>query len=289
MFDPTTKRSVDSSGSKLFTKVALTQPPIFIDADIAAEIARRLTPATRHLGLEKVLVRLNRLDRETMTFERILHVPGVPGGLSHDYVFWLHAGSDGRLWVSTIGGGLNVRDPETGRFSVYRHDPDDPNANALLRDVAEMRARMERDRPPTGPWDLKNIRGGLVDIEFIVQYLQLRHGPEFAENHQTFFAANTTDALNNLNHAGILDTETAETLIDAMRLWRNVQGVVRLSVGEAFGDKNLPDGCQMFVADVCGFQSFDELCVAIANSANRCHEIFRRLIEEPAAKLPPAD
>ncbi|MCP4908573.1 MAG: ATP-grasp domain-containing protein [bacterium] len=39
-------------------------PAIFLETDVASEIARRLAPATRHLGLEKVLVRLNRLDRE---------------------------------------------------------------------------------------------------------------------------------------------------------------------------------------------------------------------------------
>ena len=39
-------------------------PPIFIDPEVANDIARRLAPATRHLGLEKVLVRMNRLDRE---------------------------------------------------------------------------------------------------------------------------------------------------------------------------------------------------------------------------------
>ncbi|MCA9505336.1 MAG: hypothetical protein KC616_19750, partial [Myxococcales bacterium] len=39
-------------------------PPIFIEPEVAGDIARRLAPATRHLGLEKVLVRLNRLDRQ---------------------------------------------------------------------------------------------------------------------------------------------------------------------------------------------------------------------------------
>ncbi len=39
-------------------------PPVFVEENVAAEVARRLSPATRHLGLEKVLVRLNRLDRE---------------------------------------------------------------------------------------------------------------------------------------------------------------------------------------------------------------------------------
>ncbi len=39
-------------------------PAIFVDPEVASDIARRLAPATRHLGLEKVLVKLNRLDRE---------------------------------------------------------------------------------------------------------------------------------------------------------------------------------------------------------------------------------
>lgn len=39
-------------------------PAIFVEPDVASKIASRLAPATRHLGLEKVLVRLNLLDRK---------------------------------------------------------------------------------------------------------------------------------------------------------------------------------------------------------------------------------
>jgi acetyl/propionyl-CoA carboxylase alpha subunit/acetyl-CoA carboxylase carboxyltransferase component len=39
-------------------------PSIYLDLDVVEEIARRLAPATRHLGIEKVLVRLNLLDRD---------------------------------------------------------------------------------------------------------------------------------------------------------------------------------------------------------------------------------
>lgn len=49
--------------------------PIFIEPEIANDVARRLAPATRHLGLEKVLVRLNRLDRDRPD------APPVPGEL----------------------------------------------------------------------------------------------------------------------------------------------------------------------------------------------------------------
>ncbi|HKX78944.1 MAG TPA: bifunctional [glutamine synthetase] adenylyltransferase/[glutamine synthetase]-adenylyl-L-tyrosine phosphorylase [Novosphingobium sp.] len=46
----------------------------------------------------------------------------------------------------------------------------------LRRDVLEMRAEMARHKPPKGPLDVKLMRGGLVDLEFIVHHQQLRHG-----------------------------------------------------------------------------------------------------------------
>jgi acetyl/propionyl-CoA carboxylase alpha subunit/acetyl-CoA carboxylase carboxyltransferase component len=39
-------------------------PAIFLDGELVERLARRLAPATRHLGLEKVVVRLNVMDRE---------------------------------------------------------------------------------------------------------------------------------------------------------------------------------------------------------------------------------
>jgi acetyl-CoA carboxylase carboxyltransferase component len=51
-----------------WNRIALyVAPAIFLDADIAWTLARRLAPATRNLGLEKVVVRLEVLDREAPT------------------------------------------------------------------------------------------------------------------------------------------------------------------------------------------------------------------------------
>jgi len=44
----------------------------------------------------------------------------------------------------------------------------------LRADVLEMRATMARHKPAKGPLDVKLARGGLVDLEFITHYLQLR-------------------------------------------------------------------------------------------------------------------
>jgi len=44
----------------------------------------------------------------------------------------------------------------------------------LKADVLEMRARMAEHKQPSGPLDVKLLRGGLVDLEFLVHFLQLR-------------------------------------------------------------------------------------------------------------------
>jgi [glutamine synthetase] adenylyltransferase / [glutamine synthetase]-adenylyl-L-tyrosine phosphorylase len=50
-----------------------------------------------------------------------------------------------------------------------------PRDPATLRgDVLRMRAEMAAHKPPRGPLDAKLQRGGLVDLEFLVHYLQLR-------------------------------------------------------------------------------------------------------------------
>jgi glutamate-ammonia-ligase adenylyltransferase len=52
--------------------------------------------------------------------------------------------------------------------------PRDPAA--LRADVLAMRAEMALHKPPAGPLDVKLLRGGLVDAEFIIHFLQLRDG-----------------------------------------------------------------------------------------------------------------
>ena len=58
-----------------------------------------------------------------------------------------------------------------GEVLVRPRDPD-----ALKADVLEMRARMAEHKPAKGPLDAKLLRGGLVDLEFIVHFLQLKTG-----------------------------------------------------------------------------------------------------------------
>ena len=110
------------------------------------------------------------------------------------------------------------------------------NPKTVLTDAATMRARLARDLPPEGPWDAKLRPGGLVEVEFIAQALQLVHAPRQPD----VLATTTRDALAALARAGALTAAEAEHLIAADLLWRTVTGLLRLTVGRWHGD-TLPE------------------------------------------------
>ncbi len=75
---------------------------------------------------------LNRLDRASGRFIHYRHDPADPSSLSLDAVGAIHEDRAGVLWigtgdaeVKTLGGGLDRLDRATGRFTHYRHDPED--------------------------------------------------------------------------------------------------------------------------------------------------------------------
>lgn len=102
-------------------------------------------------------------------------------------------------------------------------------ADRIRADAAAMRARMLRDLPPQGAWDVKLRAGGQVEVEFIAQVLQLihaRHDPDVC-------SATTRVALERLGVRGHLPAADAALLIRADRVWRTVQGMLRITIGRA--------------------------------------------------------
>ncbi len=94
-------------------------------------------------------------------------------------------------------------------------------------DAAAMRRRLARDLPAAGPWDVKHRAGGLMEVEFVAQVLQLGH----AAAHPRACSPVTVEALRRLRAAGLLAPADAGLLIRADRAWRTVQGLLRITVG----------------------------------------------------------
>jgi glutamate-ammonia-ligase adenylyltransferase len=114
---------------------------------------------------------------------------------------------------------------EAVREQVLRKDRD-PQAEELKAEVLKMRARMHEAYPNPGPlFDLKQDAGGMIDIEFMVQYLVLRHACRYR---QLTANAGNIALLRMCGELGLIDPALAEAVGDAYRAMRKLQHQVRL-------------------------------------------------------------
>jgi len=157
-----------------------------------------------------------------------------------------------------------------------QQEPDRIRANA-----ASMRERMGRDLRPHGPWDVKLRPGGLIDIEFIAQTLQLIRvqDPGFQGSQTTHIA------LRRLRDAGMIAKADAKLLIDAERLWRTIQGMLRMTVGRIEGAA-LPEASSMpllLAAAKAGVSAVDadDLLHKSDHIAQQVRTLFERYVGEP--------
>jgi glutamate-ammonia-ligase adenylyltransferase len=107
--------------------------------------------------------------------------------------------------------------------------------DVLAADVIEMRRAIALEKGDAKRWDLKFAAGGLVDIEFIAQYLQLLHAAERPDILDT----STARSLDKAWHLGVLATEDAEVLRSAVRLYHDLTQLLRLCLPGPFHPKSL--------------------------------------------------
>ncbi len=150
----------------------------------------------------------------------------------------------------------------------------------VLADARAMRARMLRELPPEGPWDLKAMRGGMIEVEFIAQALTLEH----AARHPGLAAGSTRGMLEALGRAGLLPE--ADALIRAEALWRTLLGLRRLMVGRARDEALAPAAMAALlrgVAQVLGPVDEAGLRPQIERHADLVRAGFMRHIGDPDA------
>ncbi|MEL7517465.1 MAG: bifunctional [glutamate--ammonia ligase]-adenylyl-L-tyrosine phosphorylase/[glutamate--ammonia-ligase] adenylyltransferase [Pseudomonadota bacterium] len=98
----------------------------------------------------------------------------------------------------------------------------------LRKTVGDMRAQMAEHKSPSGPLDVKRLRGGLVDCEFLVHFFQLRGvtkgGAPLARKHPEAYSPDLGTAIPSLIRAGMLpedfrpDYDLLTRMLTALRL-----------------------------------------------------------------------
>ena len=147
----------------------------------------------------------------------------------------------------------------------------------LAAEVADIRLRIAAAHRKPPAFEVKHRRGGMVDIEFIAQYLQLRD----AWRAPQALRQNTREALRALAECGALTRPEAETLVAALMLWRNVQSLLKLTIEEPFEESQAAPALKSILAKGAGAVDFAGLKADMDANAKRALRLYETLIAAP--------
>jgi glutamate-ammonia-ligase adenylyltransferase len=248
-------------------------PPIQYYTRLSAKIVTALTAHTNEGALYEVDMRLRPSGRAGPLANSL---EGFESYHAQSAWTWEHMALS-RARVVHGSAGLVERLTDIVTTTLCR--PRDPLA--LVRDVADMRDRIARHAPPKSRWDFKHLPGGLFDIDFVAQYLALRHAAERPD----LLDPHPGEMLRRAANAGLLDHADAERLRVTRALLSDVQSLLRLTLDgdeATFDAAAAPEGQRRLIATTEGAADLADLQARIAAETAAARAIYRRIVEEPA-------
>jgi glutamate-ammonia-ligase adenylyltransferase len=145
---------------------------------------------------------------------------------------------------------------------------------AVAADVVEMRQAIAKEKDEDARWDLKYAAGGLIDLEFIAQYLQLTHAATKPEILDT----STQRVLDKAWQLGILSAEEADVLRPAARLCHNLTQILRLCLPGQFDPKTAGAGLLGLLCRAADLPNFATLDAHLAETRQKVRASFNRIL-----------
>lgn len=168
-----------------------------------------------------------------------------------------------------------IEAPETFKHSlgglIYSllHKERDPSQTR--KDIAAMREKVEKEYGTANPWNMKYIRGGVMDIDFIAQYLQLTHAHAMPE----LLSVHTENVLEKLEQAELADREMVQTLLSAFALYAPLLHLLRLCNEGTLIENNAPEGLKKLLCEHLGFESFENLKSALIKMQEAVYKVYQ--------------
>jgi len=118
-----------------------------------------------------------------------------------------------------------------------------------------MRDLIAQEKGDSNRFDLKLAAGGLIDIEFLAQYLVLNHAAEYGER----FDTRTDTILAQSRDLGLIGETDGTRLLAAHRLFSDATQMMRVTCEGAFDPVRAGAAVSRQIARGCGFPDFQTL------------------------------
>jgi [glutamine synthetase] adenylyltransferase / [glutamine synthetase]-adenylyl-L-tyrosine phosphorylase len=149
------------------------------------------------------------------------------------------------------------------------------DAASVAGDVAEMRRAIALEKGEDDIWDQKYAAGGMVDIDFIAQYLQLVH----AAGKPDILDVSTLHVLDNAARLGVLPQSSAEVLRSATRLYHDLTQILRLCVSERFKPETSGEDLLRVMARAGDAPDFSSLEARVKETQTEVRRVFGEIVE----------
>jgi glutamate-ammonia-ligase adenylyltransferase len=148
------------------------------------------------------------------------------------------------------------------------------DGNLAAGDVVEMRRAIATEKGDSDRWGIKYVAGGLVDIEFIAQYLQLVH----AQARPEILDTSTARVLEKAWALRLVAAEDAEPLRAAVQLYQDLTQILRLCLTGPFDPKTAAPGLLQLLARAAGVPDFATLDATLIDLQERVRASFVRIL-----------
>jgi len=144
----------------------------------------------------------------------------------------------------------------------------------VTADARDMRLKLAAQFSSSNRWDLKFASGGLVDIEFIAQTLQLCTAPTGADVLDT----NTLAALRKLGAAAALSADDAKALQSAATLQQALTQALRIALDGPLDPASATPGLKGVLVRAAGSENFAQLESQLSDAQDAVCRIFARVL-----------
>ncbi len=156
------------------------------------------------------------------------------------------------------------------------------NHEKLTRDVRDMRQRLEDEKPARSIWDIKTVKGGLLDIDFILQWAVLAGFVESGSD-RSVTSAGKIKALQIPGEAVETLNNDKVTLLNALAMYSAIDQLLRLCLDGSFDPDEAPTGLKERLVAVCDVPDFSNLEAQLKETALAVRAVFDRLIDNHAS------
>ncbi|MFO0390196.1 MAG: bifunctional [glutamine synthetase] adenylyltransferase/[glutamine synthetase]-adenylyl-L-tyrosine phosphorylase [Alphaproteobacteria bacterium] len=156
------------------------------------------------------------------------------------------------------------------------------NRHKLREHVIDLRERITREFGTKNPWNIKYVAGGLLDVDFIAQYLLLHHAP----NLQPPYPGSSPDILRWLASKHVIEQPFADSMLESESFLSQIFHMLRLCTAQEFDEESAPAGLKKLLYESVKMQDFSELKEKLVATQQNVYAHYLSLIQPETKETP---